>query len=236
MAQRLPVQRKTASLNKENRQRGFRSPPQPISSDRRLERTKVLGSHQRQNTDRPAAAQTDQQALRNKAPHEREVKAPSTVEPDHDTPQGCGTKQGGTLQAPKRNHGEAGEKSSRPAKTEPQPSGGDLPQEVFELSLQEKVQRWECDRHTESMELGEFELLEQAAEELSFSSNSSFVTKVRVSFFLLLHLNVGFGTILAKLRRFLWPSRVCSLHVDPADGPKEGRPRASTTPAVLHSS
>lgn len=179
VAQRLPVQRKTASLNKENRQRGFRSPPQPIRSDRRPERTKVLGSHQRQNTDRPAAPQTDQQASRSKPPHEREVKAPSAVGPDHHKQPGCGTKQGGTIQGPQRNHGEAAEESGWPAKTEPQPSGGDLPQEVFELSLQEKLQRWECDRHTESLELGEFELLEQAAEELSFSSNSSFVTKVR---------------------------------------------------------
>lgn len=56
--------------------------------------------------------------------------------------------------------------------------GGEVPQDSFELSLQEKLQRWECDRQMESMELGEFELLEQAAEELSFSSNSSFVMKV----------------------------------------------------------
>lgn len=48
----------------------------------------------------------------------------------------------------------------------------------FELSFQEKLQRWDCDRHKECVELGEFELLEQAAEELSFSSNSSFVMKV----------------------------------------------------------
>lgn len=53
-----------------------------------------------------------------------------------------------------------------------------VPQDSFELSFQKKLQRWECDRQLESMELGEFELLEQAAEELSFSSNSSFVVKV----------------------------------------------------------
>lgn len=56
--------------------------------------------------------------------------------------------------------------------------GGPVPQDSFELSFQEKLKRWECDRQLENMELGEFELLEQAAEELSFSSNSSFVMKV----------------------------------------------------------
>ncbi|XP_029567722.1 centromere protein J isoform X3 [Salmo trutta] len=46
------------------------------------------------------------------------------------------------------------------------------------ISNKEKLQRWDCDRHKECVELGEFELLERAAEELSFSSNSSFVMKV----------------------------------------------------------
>ena len=59
--------------------------------------------------------------------------------------------------------------------------GDGVPTDSFELSFQEKLQRWECDRQVESMELGEFELLEQAAEELSFSSNSSFVMKVLCS-------------------------------------------------------
>lgn len=56
-----------------------------------------------------------------------------------------------------------------------------VPLDSFESSFQEKLRRWECDRQLESMELGEFELLEQAAEELSFSSNSSFVMKVLYS-------------------------------------------------------
>lgn len=57
---------------------------------------------------------------------------------------------------------------------------GGVPQDSFEMSFQEKLRRWECDKQLENMELGEFELLEQAAEELSFSSNSSFVTKVKI--------------------------------------------------------
>lgn len=187
VAQRLPVQRKTASLNKENRQRGFSSPPQQISSDHRTEQTKVLGSHQRQNTARPASVQMDQGALQNKPPHEREGKerkkskvglaAQSTVNPDNMLA-GRLTKQGGMINTPKRD-AEDSEKSHRSAEENPQSSGGEVPEEVLETSFQEKLQRWECDHHAESMELGEFELLEQAAEELSFSSNSSFVTKVR---------------------------------------------------------
>ncbi|XP_045563439.1 centromere protein J isoform X4 [Salmo salar] len=46
------------------------------------------------------------------------------------------------------------------------------------ISNKEKLQRWDYDRHKECVELGEFELLERAAKELSFSSNSSFVMKV----------------------------------------------------------
>lgn len=184
-AQRLPVQRKTASLNKENRQRGFGSSPQQISCDHRGERTKVLGSHQRQNTDRAASLQTDQGAFQNKPPRAWEGKEQEKskvglavrVTPEHGTLPGRFAKQGGTMKPPARSEDEAGEKRSD---ENPQSSGGEVPVEVLELSFQEKLQRWECDHHTESMELGEFELLEQAAEELSFSSNSSFVTKVRL--------------------------------------------------------
>lgn len=77
--------------------------------------------------------------------------------------------------------GDAGKEKSCVSKAQSAGAGdgGGPPQHSFELSFQEKLQRWECNRHLESMELGEFELLEQAAEELSFSSNSSFVMKVR---------------------------------------------------------
>lgn len=181
--QRLPVQRKTASLNKENRQRGFSSSAQQIGCDHRGERTKVLGSHQRQNTDRAASLQTDQGAFQNKPPRAREGKEQekskvglaSRVIPEHGTVSGRFAKQGGTMKPPV-SEDEAGEKRS----DENPQSGGEVPEEVLELSFQEKLQRWECEHHAESMELGEFELLEQAAEELSFSSNSSFVTKVRL--------------------------------------------------------
>ncbi|KAJ8352609.1 hypothetical protein SKAU_G00240850 [Synaphobranchus kaupii] len=48
----------------------------------------------------------------------------------------------------------------------------------FEQSFQNKQQSWDMEKQRERVELGEFELLEQAAQEMSFSSNSSFVFKV----------------------------------------------------------
>uniref|UniRef100_W5KUR8 Centrosomal P4.1-associated protein n=1 Tax=Astyanax mexicanus TaxID=7994 RepID=W5KUR8_ASTMX len=45
----------------------------------------------------------------------------------------------------------------------------------FEVWLAERGDRWEKDNQRECVELGEFELLERAADELSFSSNSSFI-------------------------------------------------------------
>ncbi|XP_055086712.1 centromere protein J [Periophthalmus magnuspinnatus] len=91
-----------------------------------------------------------------------------------------------------------------------------------EQSFQERLLRWEGARQEESMELGEFELLEQAAEELSFSSNSSFVLKV-------LQLDQQKQLPVKGLHRRLsstpvkapsHPSHPVSLH-----GPTEGGPR-----------
>ncbi|MCJ8732243.1 hypothetical protein PDJAM_G00209100 [Pangasius djambal] len=45
----------------------------------------------------------------------------------------------------------------------------------FEVWLKERGEHWERDHHREHVELGEFELLERAADEFSFSSNSSFI-------------------------------------------------------------
>ncbi|XP_043105078.1 centromere protein J [Puntigrus tetrazona] len=46
----------------------------------------------------------------------------------------------------------------------------------FEVWFTERRQRWEQDHQRECFELGEFELLERAADEISFSSNSSFIS------------------------------------------------------------
>lgn len=201
VSQRLPVQRKTASLNKENRQRGglSSSPRQPASDRSRAERTKVLGSHQRQNTDRPGSVHTHQETLQNRPPRERTgLAAQGPVDPDYKTLPRPGTKRGSSVKAPTTGKDdEDGEKSGRSAERETQSSsssggggGGDVPEEVLELSFQEKLQRWECEQHTESLELGEFELLERAAEEHSFSSNSSLVVKVTFFFFLLPNIKI----------------------------------------------
>lgn len=48
----------------------------------------------------------------------------------------------------------------------------------FELSFQNKLENWEKEKEKENLELDEFLFLEQAADEISFSSNSSFVQKI----------------------------------------------------------
>ncbi|GAA6219153.1 centromere protein J-like [Lates japonicus] len=196
--QRLPVQRKTAILNKENRQRCLSSPSQDIRSESKTAWTKVLGSHQRQNAEGPESVQTDPEGRQTKQCQLRQVQEQNyrTVGLSAQTVRKPGppniqpnpvTKQVGFLGVPvKAENYTAKEKScgsqveSAEGRTGSEGRGeaDGVPLDSFELSFQEKLQRWECDRQLESMELGEFELLEQAAEELSFSSNSSFVMKV----------------------------------------------------------
>ncbi|XP_068000592.1 centromere protein J [Melanerpes formicivorus] len=48
----------------------------------------------------------------------------------------------------------------------------------FEVSFQNKLESWEKEREKENLELDEFLFLEQAADEISFSSNSSFVQRL----------------------------------------------------------
>lgn len=190
--QRLPVQRKTATLNKENQLRGLSSSPQDIRVENKTARTKLLGSHQRQNTAGPVSIQTDlddRPTQQHPPGQERELRN-RTVGPFAQTVRKPGlynmqihpvTKHVGLLGGPeKTDHSPAKEKScgSKEKLAEGSTGSEGVPQDSFELSFQEKLQRWECDRQLECMELGEFELLEQAAEEMSFSSNSSFVTKV----------------------------------------------------------
>ncbi|XP_049450281.1 centromere protein J [Epinephelus fuscoguttatus] len=186
--QGLPVQRKTATLNKENRMRGLSSPPQDIRAESKAARMKVLGSHQRQNTEGPESIQTETKQhqlgqVKEQNHRKLSLSAQVTRNPGPNTQPNPVTKQVGMLRGPERNDA-AREKScgsrveSTQSTTESGGGGDRVPQDSFELSFQEKLQRWDCDRQLESMELGEFELLEQAAEELSFSSNSSFVIKV----------------------------------------------------------
>ncbi|XP_032115962.1 centromere protein J isoform X3 [Sapajus apella] len=48
----------------------------------------------------------------------------------------------------------------------------------LEVSLQKTLETWEREKEKENLELDEFLFLEQAADEISFSSNSSFVLKI----------------------------------------------------------
>ncbi|XP_029458353.1 centromere protein J isoform X2 [Rhinatrema bivittatum] len=52
------------------------------------------------------------------------------------------------------------------------------PENFFELSFQKRFEKWEKEKEKENLELDEFLLLEEAAEDISFSSNSSFVLKL----------------------------------------------------------
>ncbi|KAK2905756.1 centromere protein J [Channa argus] len=191
--QGVAVHRKTAILNKENQQRGPSSSSQDIRDQSKRSRTKVLGSHQRQNTDKAGAAQTDpggrqikkQQMGQGKETINRKVGlfAQTLRKPGlHNMQPNPVTKQVGMLGPEEAEH-DAAKDTTCISKVETVEGrtgseGENVPHDSFELSFQEKLHHWECDRQLESMELGEFELLEQAAEELSFSSNSSFVTKV----------------------------------------------------------
>ncbi|XP_072433540.1 centrosomal P4.1-associated protein-like isoform X3 [Chiloscyllium punctatum] len=49
---------------------------------------------------------------------------------------------------------------------------------TLETSFQKNLEKWNKEKERENIELNEFEFLEEAAEELSFSSNSSFVQKM----------------------------------------------------------
>lgn len=187
--QRLPVQRKTAKLNKENRLKGLISPPPTIGVESKAAQTKVLGCHQRQNTERPELFQPEapksQQFGQRKEQKNRKavLSPPATLNSGGSLQPNPVTKHGGIMAGPQQETKDTvatetkrgpivGSDGGRPALV------GEVPQDSFELSFQEKLQCWESERQLENMELGEFELLEQAAEELSFSSNSSFVTKV----------------------------------------------------------
>ncbi|NXC74739.1 CENPJ protein, partial [Anhinga anhinga] len=52
------------------------------------------------------------------------------------------------------------------------------PELSFEVSFQKKMESWEREKEKENLELDEFLFLEQAADEISFSSNSSFVQRI----------------------------------------------------------
>uniref|UniRef100_UPI003AAC4B3A centrosomal P4.1-associated protein n=1 Tax=Centroberyx gerrardi TaxID=166262 RepID=UPI003AAC4B3A len=186
-SQRLPVQRKTAILNKENRLRDRCSPPQDIRADGKAARAKVLGSHQRQNT----GVESVQTVQTKRHQEQSSRKAGQSAQTERKAgpraaPPNAVTKQVGVSAVPGKAENDAAREKRRLNSAEGRTGSeevgeggrGEVPEYSFESSFQEKLQRWDGDRQMENMELGEFELLEQAAEELSFSSTSSFVVKV----------------------------------------------------------
>lgn len=52
------------------------------------------------------------------------------------------------------------------------------PEHSFELSFQKKLENWNSDKEKEKVELDEFLFLEQAADEISFASNSSLIIRI----------------------------------------------------------
>lgn len=62
-------------------------------------------------------------------------------------------------------------------KTSPSETVGEI-ESSLDFSLQKRLENWEQEKERENLELDEFLFLEQAADEISFSSNSSFVLKI----------------------------------------------------------
>ncbi|XP_023683356.2 centrosomal P4.1-associated protein [Paramormyrops kingsleyae] len=177
VSQRPAIQRKTTALNKENRPEH-----QPVGQELRRPQTKgavqpqtrVLGRNQRQNIVAPDLG-------RSKAGETQEHNGKET------TSSGMQGRRLVPLSRPppskavlvtKYMSGEEMSGVQRQMQMRPTPRASQPPPESFELSFQGKLERWDSEKLQENAELGEFELLEQAAEELSFSSNSSFVMKV----------------------------------------------------------
>lgn len=192
-APQLSVHRKTAVLNKENRQRGLGLPPHNIKAESRVAQTKVLGRHQKENTALDSI-QTEPEPRQSK--HQMGQVNEQNKKVSFEAVKNCSpniqqkVKPLGRLGNAGSNAAKEKSSSSKVAVTEVRTGSEERtgPLDSLELLFQEKLRRWECDRQMESMELGEFELLEQAAEELSFSSTSSFVMKV-------LHLYCCFSSV-----------------------------------------
>ncbi|KPP69914.1 hypothetical protein Z043_111293 [Scleropages formosus] len=168
-----PIQRKTTSLNKENHPEQL-----PRNSENKglvfpQSRPKALGSHQRQNMaiSESRRAKSDHIQLQLQLPKLQAATRPHSRRPD---PTSLPVMAAKVADVDQPNRVQALPPQERPLPVALQPQ----PEYSFELSFQEKLECWDAERMKESMELGEFELLEQAAEELSFSSNSSFIMQV----------------------------------------------------------
>ncbi|KAJ8407110.1 hypothetical protein AAFF_G00287860 [Aldrovandia affinis] len=168
---RPPVQRKTAVLNREPCSERLAAPtdrgrPEPKPGP--AQRPRAFTGPQRLNSAGPNSGRPKSETKQSQPP------------PSAKSQHALGGRAAG------RGPDTAGQKlQTRAVGVEEEEEGGRSRRAVpgqdscsWELSFQDRVERWDVERQRERVELGEFELLEQAAEELSFSSNSSFVMKV----------------------------------------------------------
>ncbi|KAM8857153.1 centrosomal P4.1-associated protein [Synchiropus picturatus] len=183
--QRIMVQRNTSTL-KVNQRQGSSSLPQEYRVDGKTARTKAFTNlpSQMQESYRTAPDRHQQEGQQKEQSGRQTCESGLTVgRSGHGTQPNPVTKQLVSFDNVRTGKNKAASEDGSTAgmlEKRSEPVGGEdhVQQESFEMSYQEKLQNWECDKQLENMELGEFELLEQAAEELSFSSNSSFVMKI----------------------------------------------------------
>ncbi|CAL8267298.1 unnamed protein product [Lota lota] len=170
-----PVQRKTATLNKETR-----SPPPPpvFRGDGKAaggQRQKVLVPQQQQNPEEPADQLKPGRQHRANSAGDQNVRRSGPLGPTSRGRMASDPVQHSTGIRQMPCPAPPGRRTIASVEEEQGGGGGEY---SFEVSFQERLRGREGEVYQENEELGEFELLEQAAEELSFSSNSSFVMKV----------------------------------------------------------
>ncbi|RXN01481.1 Centromere protein J [Acipenser ruthenus] len=167
------VQRKTAMLNKENcieRLPAPRTKPDSVSKIKvsHVQKTMVLGNHHGQNISKASGT---------KPPGSVGKSQEGTNEPALGMKiQGNKMETTKTVDAAKQTcSDENGQRILSELSTNIPTKGTEY---SFDISFQRKLETWDKEKEEENIELDEFELLEQAADEISFSSNSSFVLKV----------------------------------------------------------
>ncbi|KAK1167660.1 centromere protein J [Acipenser oxyrinchus oxyrinchus] len=167
------VQRKTAMLNKENcieRLPAPRTKPDSVSKIKvsHVQKTMVLGNHHGQNISKASGT---------KPPGSAGKSQEGTNEPALSMKiQGNKMETAKTVDAAKPTFSDAnGQRILSELSPNITTKGAEY---SFDISFQRKLETWDKEKEEENIELDEFELLEQAADEISFSSNSSFVLKV----------------------------------------------------------
>ncbi|XP_064183923.1 centromere protein J [Anguilla rostrata] len=167
---RPPIQRKTTALSRESPPEGPSAPPnrgraetKETRPSRAPRQPRVLASRQKLNAASVSLGRPRQAQQRQEGP------------PPAKTQHALGGMRAETL-------GQGSQTRAGVAVGVEEGGGGRqvAPEQgySFEQSFQAKLGSWDMEKQRERVELGEFELLEQAAEEMSFSSNSSFVLKV----------------------------------------------------------